>query len=117
MQNLKLFVLIFAVPMGGILASGIFAAHMESQLHEALLNAAPRSGRKVDSAFRQRIDGGELFEQALELEFRDGPQQVRLVVHVGVQGRGADPQFAPDPPQRQGFQAAGLGNHCQGGKV
>jgi len=55
MQNLKLFAFIFGAPLAGVLVSGILVAHLETQLPKALLSAAARSGRVVNSAFRQRI--------------------------------------------------------------
>jgi Zn-dependent protease with chaperone function len=55
MQNRRLFAFIFGVPLGGVLVSGILAAHLETQLPKALLKAAAGSGRKVDSALRQQV--------------------------------------------------------------
>ena len=55
MQNLKLFAFIFGVPLGGVLISEILAAHLETQPPKALLKAAARSGREVNSALQQRI--------------------------------------------------------------
>ena len=55
MQNLKLFAFIFGAPLAGVLVSGILVAHLETQLPKALLKAAARSGREVNSALRWRI--------------------------------------------------------------
>ena len=53
MQRTRLFAWIFGVPLGGVLVSGILAAHLKTQLPRALLNV-PGHSHVVDSGMRQR---------------------------------------------------------------